>query len=171
MLKKLWHWIDPLPDSDSEEADEDTSLLPPPPTRSYEEYYQDEPEDMTRGRRIARYLSQYSWYFNSNRQQNRESQADGGNGATATTTTTAASEDNGTSNQDGPSLDAAWAYFEHVTLARYLLSNDAASSSARDTMRRAEAGETTHPTRLYNVWSTPEKDLGDFGLGIGELVV
>ena len=98
-------------------------------------FYQDDPSDMTWGRRIARHLSRFRWY----------------------------SPRSGTNNSP-PSLDAAWAYFEHVTLPRRFVSS---TSTGHDVIRKAEVGEAEKPTRLYSVWGTPEKDLGDFGLGVG----
>lgn len=106
--------------------------------RRHSQFYKDDPSDMTWGRRLAHFLSQFRWYYNP-------------------------TEDDG-----GPSLDAAWAYFEHITLARYIVPTSRGRTSVtRDAIKKAESGETEKPTRLYSVWGTPEKDLGDFGLGIG----
>ena len=64
-----------------------------------------------------------------------------------------------------PSLDVAWAYYEHVTLARHFAPG---SSQASDSsFHKAEPGEKEHPTRLYPVFSTPESCLADFGVGVG----
>jgi hypothetical protein len=68
-------------------------------------------------------------------------------------------------NPNGPSLDHAWSIFEHVTLARHFTH---AEEGAVDVNRKAEAGESESPTKLYSVLNTPESDLGDFGVGVGE---
>lgn len=96
--------------------------------------YRDNVKEMTWGRRLARYLSQYKWY---NPQLN---------------------------NPNAPSIDEAWAYFEHVTLARHFKPDECAV----DVNRKAEVGEDEAPTKLYSVLGTPESDLGDFGIGVGE---
>ena len=96
--------------------------------------YRDKVKEMTRGRRLARYLSQYKWY---NPQSN---------------------------NPNAPSIDKAWAYFEHVTLARHFKPDE----RAVDVNRKAEVGEDEAPTKLYSVMGTSESDLGDFGIGVGE---
>lgn len=62
-----------------------------------------------------------------------------------------------------PSLQIAWAYFEHVTLPRYFVHN----KEIHGEYVLAEKGESDEATRLYPVWDTPAKDLGDFGIGIG----
>lgn len=95
--------------------------------------YVDEPQHMTLSRRLALYLSNFSWY---NPQPHRLS------------------------------IDKAWSYFEHVTLARHLVPSDEMESS-RDYLRKAEPGEKDKPTRLYSVLTTPESDLADWGIGVG----
>mmetsp|Transcript_16628 Transcript_16628/g.24577 ORF Transcript_16628/g.24577 Transcript_16628/m.24577 type:complete len:880 (+) Transcript_16628:121-2760(+) len=98
--------------------------------------FDDQPKDITRGRRLARFLSNFSCYF-----QKREG---------------------------GPSLDAAWAYFEHYALPRHfpMKTNTRFSIGGRPNMKKAEGGETK-PTVLYSIWSTPEREMGDFGISIG----
>lgn len=92
---------------------------------------------MTLSRRLARYLSTFSWY---NPQLTSP-------------------------NPNRLSIDKAWSYFEHVTLARHFVPEDKASS--RDYLRKAEPGEKDRPTRLYSVIHTPESDLADWGVGVG----
>ena len=104
--------------------------------------FHDEPHSMTLARRLARYLSSYSWYNPH---------------LTAT-------------HENKPSIDAAWAYFEHVTLARHFHPEHVQKEGdepARDVLRKAEPGERDRPTRLYPVLTTPESDLADFGIGVG----
>lgn len=62
-----------------------------------------------------------------------------------------------------PSLDAAWAYFEHITLGRHFLPEP----GAKDLFVKAESGENEEETRLYPVWETAEADLADFGDAVG----
>jgi len=80
-----------------------------------------------------------------------------------------------------PSLEKAWAYFEHVTLTRYIIhernQNPAemtmwerykyAYTHSDELFERAQPGEKRLPTRLYDWISTPHIQLGDFGLGFG----
>lgn len=101
---------------------------------SHDDTYRDSVEDMTWGRRLARFLSKYDWY---NPHVNKE---------------------------DAPSLDKAWAYFEHVTLARHFKPT---AENGVCVNRKAEAGENEGETQLYSLFNTPEKALGDFGVGIG----
>lgn len=65
--------------------------------------------------------------------------------------------------QGHASLDDAWAYFEHFTLSRY---HDQ-DQNKKDQFYKAEPGEQEMPTKLYPVLATPEKDLADFGVGVG----
>lgn len=63
------------------------------------------------------------------------------------------------SRAGGPSLDAAWAHYEHVTLARYY-------SDEQEEFVRAPPGERERPTELYPIWKTPVKELMDFGISV-----
>ena len=119
------------------------------PVPVLDDTYNDNPEEMTIGRRLARFLSQFSWY----NPHVAKSPAN-------------TSDDNVSNEGDTlPSLDRAWAYFEHVTLSRYFVTNGPVLT--KDLHRKAEAGETEEPTRLYDVWKTSEADLADFGIGMG----
>jgi len=62
-----------------------------------------------------------------------------------------------------PSIDKAWDYFEHVVLPRYFVHRH----QGNDKFQKAEPGESVEDTKLYPVWGTPEKELGDFGIGVG----
>lgn len=122
----------------------------------------DDSKHITVGRKLARFLQRYSWYYPS------------------------------TSSQDTPAnLEEGWCYFEHVTLPRYVLRSNSnttttatgivvsentcchklhkyiCGSSHHTTLDRAEPGDTTQTTRLYPVWHTPLSQMGDFGIGIG----
>ena len=80
-----------------------------------------------------------------------------------------------------PSLERAWAYFEHVTLPRYVMEfkEEAPRKNicvrmfrksfckANKKLDRAEPGENLIPTKLYSPIFTPLSQMGDFGLGVG----
>jgi hypothetical protein len=128
-------------------ADEDTPLISPPQLElsstpdDYDTVYNDESQHITLGRQLARWLSKHSWYHPQTDQANR------------------------------PSLDAAWAYFEHVTLVRHFLPEvhetmKPGEPKPKDFLRKAEPGERDRPTRLYDVFATAESDLADFGVGV-----
>ena len=117
------------------------------------DFLQDDPRKMTWGRRIALYMaSNFKWY---NPYLGQEK---------------------------GPSLAKAWAFFEHVTLQRYIVpendSNEPNTSAetprflkklikGNHRLEIAEPGERLHPTKLYSPISTPLSQMGDFGLGYG----
>ncbi len=73
-----------------------------------------------------------------------------------------------------PSLEKAWAYFEHITLPRFVYEDekDGAKLGIRghngnhQRLEIAESGEKHFSTKLYNPFFTPLSELGDFGLGI-----
>lgn len=106
-----------------------------------ERIYDDEPHHMTLSRRIASYLSVFSWY---NPHLN----------STSPTT---------------PNIDHAWVYFEHFVLARHYVPSKEQQEGQNDGdyLRKAEPGESDKPTRLYSVFHTPELDLCDWGIGVG----
>eukprot|EP00339_Tiarina_fusa_P016026 CAMPEP_0117048340 /NCGR_PEP_ID=MMETSP0472-20121206/33413_1 /TAXON_ID=693140 ORGANISM="Tiarina fusus, Strain LIS" /NCGR_SAMPLE_ID=MMETSP0472 /ASSEMBLY_ACC=CAM_ASM_000603 /LENGTH=220 /DNA_ID=CAMNT_0004761397 /DNA_START=42 /DNA_END=701 /DNA_ORIENTATION=+ len=94
--------------------------------------YDDVPLDMTLSRKLAKFLSKFSWYYPEHLRAHTN-------------------------------LDDAWAYFEHTTLARYHVHG----TDQSDHFPKAEPGEKDKQTKLYPVFSTPEKDLADFGIGVG----
>lgn len=99
--------------------------------------YGDNLEDMTYSRRIARNLSKYDWYYP--RRQGCD-----------------------------VSLDDGWAYFEHITLYRHTKKDPTIEQHEDDTgLDKTDPGEKRFPTQLYGFWSTPNDQLGDFGIGIG----
>jgi hypothetical protein len=85
--------------------------------------------------------------------------------------------------RETPSLAKAWAYFDHVALARYVDEDDdgrrhnkKGNNNKNSTklgcfhnpkLNRAEPGERQFATKLYSPFLTPHSQLGDFGLGIG----
>jgi len=119
--------------------------------------YRDHPRHMTLARRMARNLSQYHWYHPRRDDVDEVQGTSSSRSAPSSTTTSSTST-------SLPKLDSAWAYFEHFVLPRHFAQSEEGS---KDKLQKAEPGEASAETRLYNVWSTPEKDLADMGVGIG----
>ena len=148
------------------------------------DFLNDKRQHMTFGRQLALYLSRnYKWYNPYL-------------GAVAVTATTSSNDGDDDNNKDGdektppPSLDKAWAFFEHVTLARYEV---VASRNLQEQQKSkqqlqhfttrqriirlfvrgdrkfyiADRGERKVRTKLYPVLTTPLKQMADFGLGYG----
>ena len=69
-----------------------------------------------------------------------------------------------------PSLEKAWAYFEHITLPRYVYEERKETSYGSCVnpkgLEIAESGERYFKTKLYHPFSTPLDQLSEFGLGI-----
>eukprot|EP00804_Cyclotella_cryptica_P013285 CCRYP_018642-RA/>CCRYP_018642-RA protein AED:0.04 eAED:0.04 QI:382/1/1/1/1/1/4/1250/711 len=152
------------------------------------DFLKDDKREMTYGRRIALSLINKKWYNPKAGVKSEES-----NTAGEMKQNSQKPVDSSSSNEDNfdammsnphPNLEKSWAYFEHVTLYRYLLSPDETidkgskmsvlveafrkmfmKSNAK--LERAEPGENDDPTRLYSPIFTPHSQLGDFGLGIG----
>jgi hypothetical protein len=61
--------------------------------------------------------------------------------------------------EGGPSLEAAWDHYEHVTLARYFTDEDPQA------FVRAPQGEKERKTELYPLWGTPIKEVSDGEVG------
>eukprot|EP00934_Nitzschia_sp_Nitz4_P002286 Nitzschia sp. Nitz4//scaffold23_size168460//33505//37330//NITZ4_002208-RA/size168460-snap-gene-0.152-mRNA-1//-1//CDS//3329543602//2286//frame0 len=131
------------------------------------DFLKDPPNQMTLGRKIALRLQYKKWY----------------NPRAGLDSYQPADEENGDlgSNFNFPSLAKAWAYFEHVTLTRYVV--EAHNTNVEDwgpikkflysfknfneEFERAQPGENQRPTKLYDSVTTPHMQLGDFGLGFG----
>ena len=64
--------------------------------------------------------------------------------------------------QGAPSLSKAWAYYEHITLARRFV-----AVGQEDAVQRAEPGEKEADTDLYDLLRTPESALNEWGIGCG----
>ena len=169
----LASFADEEPASNVEEA-ESYDIVEPKQVASYDttlhEQLPDAVEDMTYGRRLARKLSKHAWY-NPHVADSRQSVSAEGNGEVEVL------------DVIPPSLDSAWAYFEHYTLPRHLLPKSKSTVEAtdsnkkrwsgvvkrtkkRDVLLRAKYGERDEPTRLYNFVTTPESEFSDFGIGM-----
>lgn len=153
-------------------------------TRGEIDFLTDVPKKMTYGRRIAVHLSKkYAWY---NPQLKKEPGAD--------STGTPEVEERGVQpNAPKASIEKAWAYFERMTLPRHkyipknqpepapddrevpnVSSFDSLTSSIRKSffkgdidLARANPGEDSYETVLYHPITTPLKQMGDFGIGVG----
>ena len=113
-----------MPNTDDVKADE----VSVDPSIAQGTFLNDNPSEMTFGRRIARRLSKYTWYYNpqavrkaqedqrarfrSEREELLIHQAIGGNKDAA--------HEGAHESFQPPNLDMAWAHFEHVTLPRYV---------------------------------------------------
>lgn len=143
-------------DSDIEDSNDDSDIEDSTSDDEGEEidFLQDDPSDMTNGRRIAKMLMKFQLYYPN--KNNGYNQATGDD----------------TLNDDGvdvvdlsgrelepPSLAKAWAFFEHMILPRYVVDNQPKKD-------KAEQGQNLLPTKLYNPFFSSMEDLGGFGLGI-----
>mmetsp|Transcript_8508 Transcript_8508/g.12383 ORF Transcript_8508/g.12383 Transcript_8508/m.12383 type:complete len:973 (+) Transcript_8508:76-2994(+) len=143
----------------------------------------DEPREMTNGRRIARMLMKFGWYYNPEKVELKESKSRGSIQLPLKEEYAAIIEGAGSRQREEvevtrPSLDKAWAYFEHVTLPRHLIANPYSSEPGESSVStkccakaeqldRAEPGESIAPTKMYSPFSTPLSQMGDFGIGVG----
>ena len=97
--------------------------------------------DMTLGRRVARFLTKFSWYYPCAQRRALHDEA-----AVV-----------GSSNPgawEPPSLDRAWEYFEYFTLPRRLV------GSSEGDFKIARIGQGNQDdeivTELFPIWDTPE---------------
>jgi hypothetical protein len=86
------------------------------------DFLQDPPQEMTNGRRIALWLAQKfpRIYYPASTQQKKNKETNG-------------------AETEPPSLEKAWAFFEHVTLQRYLILSD--QDEEKKEQRKLENGE------------------------------
>jgi hypothetical protein len=171
------------------EADEQTRLIGA--SGSYESSTSfnedDHPEHWTFSRKLALFLSKYSWYHpiggageevgGSSYSMRDEISEKGEAAASAAAeadeetffdTCSSEQEQQKLLNPYHPTADPrqmlkeAWGYWEHVTLPRYF-----AFSRSKQNLEKAKPGESALATRLYGVWETRETDLSEFGIGVG----
>mmetsp|Transcript_17898 Transcript_17898/g.25239 ORF Transcript_17898/g.25239 Transcript_17898/m.25239 type:complete len:1117 (+) Transcript_17898:610-3960(+) len=159
------------------------------------DFLKDDPKTMTRVRRIGLYLAKWSFYNPAVFKEQMEKQKtklfkDKSKPISKKTFDESARSQasfkrqsctNSIVMQDKPSLEKAWAYFEHVTLPRYHYEEKKDKNVRKSVYKRfinkwkkgnkqfqmAEPGENQIPTRLYSWFWTPLKQMGDFGLGVG----
>jgi hypothetical protein len=185
---------DVFQDKDLEEFDENKSV-----SVAAIDFLQDDPESMTYGRRLALKLMKYKWYNPKAEPAAREEDDDLSDSSddddekdkskpskeTVKPTEEVRVQEERPSlvtKLQFPSLVRAWAYFEHVTLPRYVVEPKPADApkknmcmriirkcfcKASKKLDRAEPGENLLPTSLYSPIFTPLSQMGDFGLGIG----
>lgn len=122
------------------------------------DFLQDSRNQMTWGRRIGLYLMHRKWY-NPHAENIKAIRSE-----SETRSLLQEARPPKRTREELPSLEKAWAYFEHFALPRHLLDEKARESGE---LSRAEPGEAEHPTKLYDPICTPLSQMGDFGLGIG----
>ena len=145
------------------------------------DFLQDDWSEMTLGRRIALSLMNYKWY---NPRAGEDDLNEGKNteeSALDVPVDPAKDEDNAfeQASIQNPSLEKAWAYFEHVALDRYIVQDKQKSTRSKCSriirkfqkgnkkLEKAEPGENNNKTALYSPLWTPHAQLGDFGIGLG----
>ena len=153
------------------------------------DFLKDSPEDMTWSRRLALRFIDYGWYNPKAGEQHDDSGAKSAEDPQKAETErllrpgmerSSSSYPFTSEIEEQPSLQKAWAYFEHVALSRYVLEPKEQSErkslivrilrkfrKGNKQLQMAEPGENELPTKLYDPIFTPHKQLGDFGLGIG----
>ena len=140
------------------------------------DFLKDDKRDMTFGRRIALCLMDKSWY-NPRAKVTDLSENDLKVGEVQLQRAESSSASNpkiddfdATMSNTSPSLEKAWAYFEHVALYRYIVPpKDKKMNvfarvyrvlSGNTKLERAEPGENHDQTRLYHPIMTPHSQLG-----------
>ena len=123
--------------------------------------YNDERADMTRGRRLARFLSRFGSY----NPHIREEPLDDGSKEQMSNNGDIVPQDIGKNKGTKPSLDTAWEYFEHIVLPRYYVEGPFHKQKGEE-KHRAEPGEHQRPTKLYPIFGTSDEDMSDFGIGV-----
>ena len=162
-------------------GDQEQQMRPRRNSKNEIDFLTDEKRMMTYGRRIAISLAKrYAWY---NPQLKQEKDSNGETDAMLQSSNIDAVENGKEKNQKPkPSIEKAWAYFEHTTLPRRSytpvhereVNPEGMKKSFLErnfnwnkTLERANPGEDSYETKLYSVWTTPLNQMGDFGLGVG----
>lgn len=144
------------------------------------DFLKDSPEDMTYTRRIALHLmNKYNWY---NPRLGKKPEDLSSEESSLYFGGAYRSPDGYPmlrTRPENPSLENAWAYFEHFTLQRYVYEPKPLEEKSRWTkirrkfqksgklLERAERNENILPTKLYDPIWTPHNQLGDWGIGWG----
>lgn len=68
----------------------------------------------------------------------------------------------GSNDDSDPSLEKAYAYYEHITLPRHFSGDEVADH----VYHRAEPGESTEKTDLFNPFTTPASAFIEWGIGV-----
>jgi hypothetical protein len=138
------------------------------------DFLRDDKKEMTFGRRIALSLINMTWY-NPNAAVKDEAPEALGSPASATS----AHGDFERSLSQKPSLEKAWAYFEHVALYRYILEEKPKSKKnifirmirkfqkGDKRMSKAEPGERDLKTKLYDPVFTPHSQVSKDRVRVG----
>ena len=114
---------------------------------SYSPFLNDPPYEMTRGRRIALWLQQYSWYQPRGKKKHWDKQ--------------------------GRGLQSAWAYFEHSILPRFIVKNadgSTPSASSSPTYNGRDRGGRPNRSNNVSVYENDETstDAGDDAVSNGD---
>ena len=113
--------------------------------------YEDDPRDMTVGRRLSRYLSsKFTWYNVASKLEPVDRVIAGSEGVQV-------------KRVSPPNLDLAWEFFEHQMLPRRLATDNSFRAIPDISYERVEPGEMQERSKLYPIWNTPLRDMGDFG--------
>jgi hypothetical protein len=136
------------------------------------DFRSDPPEEMTWGRRIALALMSQSWY---NPLANVEDDEEDNEDENDTSVDPTSFE----TGKEKPDLSRAWAYFEHVALDRYIVTEDDIGppkgifdyigrlfSSEEQQLKRADPGAHDTKTRLYDPILTPHSQVCQSGHAI-----
>ena len=142
------------------------------------DFVNDDRRDMTFGRRIALCLMNKTWYnprakmmvvADADKLKVDEVQLERNEPASLSVSTTKIDDFDAMMSNTNPSLEKAWAYFEHVALYRYIVRPEEERNifsrvhgvlSGTAKLERAEPGENHDQTRLYHPIMTPHSQLG-----------
>ena len=161
-------------------------------------FLNDDPCDMTYSRRIALHLMKsHRWYNpylklddNIDDTKSMENSLDDKSDYQPLESNSNCKSEKNEDRHENPSLEKAWAFFDHVTLPRYLYKPQKEKSRKnmhwkKSFLRRlkrmkrklvmfdkeqfdmASPGENHYRTKLYSPIFTPLNQMGDFGLGVG----
>jgi hypothetical protein len=138
------------------------------------DFLMDDKEEMTFGRRIALSLINMTWYNPSAAVKDEAPEA-----LISPASRTSAHGDFERNLSQKPSLEKAWAYFEHVALYRYILEEKPKSKKnifirmirkfqkGDKRMNKAEPGERDLKTKLYDPIFTPHSQVSKDRVRVG----